>query len=173
MNIRQVVAADARSVAEVHVQTWQVAYRGVVPDAYLEGLSIDERERLWRASIRRGTPEIWVAEVDGQVVGWTAFGASRDPDASPESGELEAIYVLPRCWATGVGRALWQLTRRRMIERGFLTATLWVLADNARAIRFYSAGGFNANPSSEKTISIGGRHLREIRYETSLAADPA
>src|SRR5580698_9968194 len=102
MNIRQVVAADARGVATVHVRSWQSAYRGIVADAYLDSLSIDGRESVWRESIRRGTPEIWVAEIDSRVVGWTAFGPSRDQDARPETGELEAIYLLPSHWATGV-----------------------------------------------------------------------
>jgi GNAT superfamily N-acetyltransferase len=168
MNIRQVVAADARGVATVHVHSWQSAYRGIVPDAYLDSLSIDRREHVWRESIRRGTPEIWVAEIDSQVVGWTAFGASRDQDARPEAGELEAIYLLPSHWATGVSRALLLVTRRRLIERGFSTATLWVLTQNVRAIRFYTAGGFVPNPASEKSIDVGGRTLREIRYETSF-----
>lgn len=168
MNIRQVVAADARSVATVHVRSWQSAYRGIVPDAYLDSLSLDNREHIWHESIRRGTPEIWVAEIDSQVVGWTAFGTSRDQDARPDTGELEAIYLLPSHWATGVGRALLLVTRRRLIERGFSTATLWVLTQNARAIRFYTAGGFGPNLASEKHIDVGGRTLSEIRYEASF-----
>ena len=175
MNIRQVVAADARGVATVHVRSWQSAYRGIVADAYLDSLSIDRRESVWRESIRRGTPEIWVAEIDSRVVGWTAFGPSRDQDARPETGELEAIYLLPSHWATGVGRALLLITRRRLIERGFSTATLWVLTHNARAIHFYTAGGFAPDPASEKSIDVGGRTLSEIRYQTSFgdAAAPA
>jgi L-amino acid N-acyltransferase YncA len=174
MNIRQVVAADAHGVASVHVRTWQTAYRGIVPDAYLDSLSIEKREFFWRESIRRGTPEIWVAEKNSQVIGWAAFGASRDQDARPETGELEAIYLLPSHWATGAGRALWLTTQRRLIERGFSSATLWVLADNARAIRFYVAAGFVPNPATEKEIGIGGRTLRELRYETRFfdAATP-
>jgi ribosomal protein S18 acetylase RimI-like enzyme len=168
MNIRPAIASDARTVATVHVQAWQRAYRGIVPDAYLDSLSIDRREHNWRVVIQKGTPELWVAEADSQVVGWSAFGASRDEDATPHTGELEAIYVLPQYWSTGTGRALWLGTRRRLIERGFTTATLWVLTANVRAIRLYAAAGFAPNPASEKEINIGGRALREIRYQTDL-----
>ncbi|HEV2701869.1 MAG TPA: GNAT family N-acetyltransferase [Steroidobacteraceae bacterium] len=168
MNVRPAIAADARTVATVHVHTWQSAYRGIVPDSHLDSLSIDGRELVWGGVIEKGSPELWVAEVDSLVVGWSSFGASRDPDAGPKTGELEAIYVLPQYWKTGTGRALWLITRGRLIERGFATATLWVLADNLRAIRFYAAAGFAPNPASEKQINIGGRLLREIRYETDL-----
>jgi len=164
MNVRPAVASDARGIATVHVQSWQSAYRGIVPAEVLDAMSIDTRENVWRESIAQDRCELWVAETDSRIVGWTAFGPSRDPGAGPEMGELEAIYVLPEFWATGTGRALWLVTRRRLIERGFSAATLWVLADNARAIRFYSAAGFTPNPTSEKRHNIGGASLREIRY---------
>jgi ribosomal protein S18 acetylase RimI-like enzyme len=168
MNIRPAIATDARSVATVHVHTWQSAYRGIVPDAYLDSLSIDARESIWGGILERGTPELWVAEIDSQVVGWSAFGASRDADARPQTGELEAIYVLPQFWKTGTGRALWLITRGRLIERGFATVTLWVLADNLKAIHFYAAAGFTADAASERQINRAGRTLREIRYESDL-----
>jgi GNAT superfamily N-acetyltransferase len=168
MNTRPAVASDAWNVALIHVQTWQAAYRGIVPDAYLDSLSVDTRERFWQESITRGTPEVWVAEIDSQLVGWASFGPSRDQDAEQEVGELEAIYVNPKYWATGTGRALWLVSRRRLIERGFSSATLWVLTDNVMAIRFYRAAGFAPDPASEKGISVGGRTLREMRYQTKL-----
>jgi ribosomal protein S18 acetylase RimI-like enzyme len=168
MKIRPAVAADARPVATVHVQSWQSAYRGILPDAYLESLSIDAREAVWSSVIDKGSPELWVAEIDSHVVGWSVFGASRDPDARAQTGELEAIYVLPQYWKTGTGRELWLLTRRRLVERGFATATLWVLADNHRAIHFYRAAGFAPEAGSERQIDRAGRALREIRYVTDL-----
>lgn len=168
MKIRPAVAADARPVATVHVQSWQSAYRGILPEAYLQSLSIDAREAVWSSAIEKGSPELWVAEIDSQVVGWSAFGASRDPDARPRTGELQALYVLPQCWKTGTGRELWLLTRRRLIELGFATATLWVLADNLRAIHFYLAAGFAPETASERQIDRAGRALREIRYAADL-----
>jgi uncharacterized protein (TIGR02118 family) len=41
-------AADARAIATVHVRSWQEGYRGIVDDAVLDGLSVDDRERVWR-----------------------------------------------------------------------------------------------------------------------------
>jgi GNAT superfamily N-acetyltransferase len=168
VNIRQAIAADAHAIARVHVQSWQAAYRDVVPDAYLDSLASEQREQTCRESIRRGTPEIWVVEVDSRVVGWAAFGASRDPDASPQSGELEAIYLLREYWMTGMGWALWLTTRRRLIERGFSSATLWTLADNTRATRFYAAAGFTLDPQSATETNYGGKTLKKVRYKTTF-----
>ena len=168
MNIRAAVLSDARSIAQVHVYSWQQAYRGQVPDSFLDRLSIDRREVAWKESITRGTPEIWVAESGAEIVGWVAFGSSRDDDASPITGEEEAIYVLPTHWSCGIGRELWFVAQSRFIERKFTAATLWVLADNERAIRFYRAAGFSPSLCSERVSERDGKALREVRYETAL-----
>jgi ribosomal protein S18 acetylase RimI-like enzyme len=168
VHIRPAIAADAPVIARVHVQSRQAAFRDLVPDAYPDSLATEKREQICRESIRRGTPEMWVVEVDSRVVGWSAFGASRDPDAQPQTGELEAIYLLPEYWMTGTGWALWLASRRRLIERGFSTATLWSLADNIRANRFYAAAGFTRDPMSETEISYGGKALKKVRYRTTF-----
>lgn len=169
MNIRPAIESDARPIARVQVETWRAAYRGVIPSPHLQSLSVDERERIWQTAIRAGAPELWVAEVRSEVVGWVAFGPSRDADATASGGEIEAIYVAPDHWDTGVGRALWRQARRRLMERGFSSATLWVLVENARAIRFYRAAGFRRNHAKLKSITLAGRVLEEARYEVPLS----
>jgi len=168
MNIRPAVESDARAVAEVHVRTWQSAYCGIVPDAYLDALSTDRHEIAWRESIARGSPELWVADSQSEITGWVAFGRSRDADATPAVGEMEAIYVSPHHWSAGIGRNLWFTARARLLERKFDAATLWVLEENQRAIRFYRATGFTPNLSSRREIHIGGKSLWEVRYECVL-----
>jgi ribosomal protein S18 acetylase RimI-like enzyme len=168
MNIRPALPGDARIIADVHVHTWQAAYRGVVPDAYLEALSVDKREAAFREALSNGSPEIWVADSQSGVIGWIAFGASRDADATPTVGEIEAIYVSPSHWSSGTGRSLWTIARARLIEREFAYVTLWVLEDNQRAIRFYSSAGFAPDVASRKHISIGGKSLWEVRYAQTL-----
>jgi ribosomal protein S18 acetylase RimI-like enzyme len=168
MRIEPATLDDARAIAEVHVLTWHAAYQTIFPTEYLAGLSIDEREALWRESIPKGDPEIWVARIEGRIVGCISFGRCRDEGASPQTGEVWAIYVMPSHWSTGVGRTLWLNARERMKQQGYKSVSLWVLAENARAIDFYLAGGFVPNPSSAKDITRGGRTLKEVRYEAQI-----
>jgi ribosomal protein S18 acetylase RimI-like enzyme len=168
IDIRPAVESDSLGIAKVHVHTWQTAYRGIVSDAYLESLSVTKRESIWREAIAVGNSELWIADAGSEIVGWVAFGASRDADAVQHAGELWAIYVMPTSWSMGLGRNLWLTAKKRLMERGFLSATLWVLKDNLRAIRFYRAAGFEEDPTSEKEIIRGDQRLREVRYATAL-----
>ena len=173
MIIRPAEESDALGVAQVHVQTWQTAYRGLVPDEYLDALSVEKRKIAWSETIRKQTPELWISESNSVLTGWVAFGPSRDAAAAPSTAELEAIYVMPAYWGTGTGRGLWLAARKRLVERQFARATLWVLTQNVRAIRFYAAAGFQPDPASQKQIAIGGAALTEIRYEAPLRAAKA
>lgn len=170
MLIEPATLADARRVAEVHVQAWQAAYVGIVPDDYLATLSVDQRERMWREAIEKQLPELLVARVDGEAAGWISFDASRDKDAVSGTGEVWALYVDPAHWSMGMGRALWWRARARLLKRGFNSITLWVLAANARAINFYETAGFALEPGSAKWFELGGSQVQELRYQWTAPA---
>jgi len=157
-------------VAEVHVATWQRAYRGLIPDDYLNSLSVDDRESTWREILEKKACELWVAAEDNshELAGWVAFGKCRDADQSASVGELWAIYVAPNYWSSGVGRTLWLAARTRLIERGFTEVTLWCLAGNERADRFYRNAGF-LSTSTKNKFELGGAILEEVRYHARLA----
>lgn len=160
---------DALAVAELHVSAWQGAYAGIVPQEHLDSLSVPTRESCWREMIQSGTPQLLLAWEASAAVGFVAFGKSRDLDAPPAAGELWAIYVRPSHWSHGVGRDLWLQARERLRSQGFQSVTLWVLADNARAIRFYTRAGFVPEAGSAQERVLGGKTLQEIRYHATLA----
>jgi ribosomal protein S18 acetylase RimI-like enzyme len=140
--IRRATAADARGVAEVHVASWRHAYRGLLPDGFLDRLSVERREASWREAFRDRGAGVFVAEEEGRVIGFASFGPSRDADAGPEVGEIPAIYVDPSVVGAGVGRALLDAAIEALREAGYRRATLWVLEANAHARRFYERAGW-------------------------------
>lgn len=168
MRIEPATAADARSVAQVHVRAWQVAYTGILDDDFLAALSVEKREAMWCEAIEKKAPELLVARVEGNVIGWVSFDASRNKGAAEQAGEIWALYVDPAHWSGGVGRALLRRARERLSERGFTSINLWVLAANARAIRFYETAGFALEAGSAQTFELGGRQVQEIRYRLTL-----
>lgn len=169
--IRKALPTDAKAIAQVHIRSWQEAYRDLMPAHYLNALdaTLAQRESNWRRSIASGEPGVWVAELDQQIVGWIAVGASRDDDAAgTDAGEVMALYVLAKHWQTGVGSALWRAGLQDLLEQGYERLTLWVLARNERAIRFYRRAGCVEDTGSERNLERGGATLVEVRYRLSL-----
>ena len=170
MEIRSALPTDAHAIAEIHVSGWQSAYRGLVPQAHLDGLSVAKREISGANSIETGQPHILVAESGTGVIGWVAFGRCRDPDKSDDTGEIWAIYVAPEQLGRGVGRELWLSAFAELRRSAYREVTLWVLAQNDRACQFYAKAGFFPEPASAKTVEIGGAKLQELRFARSIAA---
>lgn len=169
MLIRPAAAADAHSIAVVHVRSWQAAYRGLMPQDVLDGLSIAEREAGWRDILADGRrSRTLVVEHDGDVIGWASFGDARDEDAAA-TGELWGIYVHPQKWSTGVGHALLVAVEQELLAAGHTRAYLWVLAGNARAAEFYERHGWAADGGT-KVDDRPGLTLSELRHTKLLRA---
>ncbi|OAE13271.1 GNAT family acetyltransferase [Pseudomonas simiae] len=165
--IRQALPSDAKAIAQVHISSWQQAYRDLIPAEYLNALdaTLAQRESSWIRSIESAESNVWVAELNQQVVGWITVGASRDEDATEgNAGEVMAIYVLASHWQTGVGLALWKAGLQWLVEQGYQRLTLWVLTGNERAIRFYRRAGCVEETGSERNLQRGGAALVEVRY---------
>jgi GNAT superfamily N-acetyltransferase len=170
VTVRPAVVGDARAIAQIHVDGWRAAYRGQMPDAFLDSLSVDRRAEDRRrdlATPRSPEHRTWAAEEGGRLVAFAITGPSRDPRAPSDVAELFAIYVDPARWGTGDGRSLLAHVLADLRGRGRTAVTLWVLDGNARARRFYEAAGF-ACDGGEKLEPFGGATLREIRYRLAL-----
>lgn len=131
MHVRTATTADALAVETVRIRGWQAAYRGIVSDAFLDGLVIDAERRA--RMITSGQATTLVAE-DVGVLGMAVCGPARDGE---DALELYALYVDPGCWRTGVGTAL--------VAACEGVTVLWVLEDNERAQAFYRRQGFTAD----------------------------
>ena len=172
ITIRHAVTADASKIAALHIRTWQVAYRGQLPDYYLDQLDHDlqRRTQSWReqiTSVGRAHIEIWVAESNGQVLGFAAIGPERET-TSQDTGELYAIYVDPERWRGSIGHRLLHHAMTRLADCGYSSATLWVLDTNLRARRFYERHGWLDDTTAKIDQRPNGLELREVRYRVLL-----
>ena len=96
MTTREAQPQDAAEVAGVNVRSWQVAYRGLFPDDYLDGLRAEDRMAHYTfGDGRPGSPATLVAVIDATICGFVATGPAKDEDAA-DAGEVYAIYVGPR-----------------------------------------------------------------------------
>jgi len=153
---------DARPIAEIQVETWRAAYVGVIPQAVLDALDVDERARTWQHWISVETTAQFVAERSGSGVGFVSAGPCRHEDTS---GEVYAIYVRPEAWGTGSGSALMDAAVAWLAER-WPEGVLWVAEENPRARRFYERYGWVAETSRVEEV-VPGAEIREVLYRLS------
>jgi GNAT superfamily N-acetyltransferase len=166
VRIRDARLADARDMAEVHVRSWQVAYRGLFPDEHLDALDPSQRE-AWRMRMLDSLPgdrASLVVEERGVVVAFADVGPAGWVEGAVD-GELYAIYLHPAMWGRGLGRALLGAAEVRLAELGHDAAVLWVLDGNLRARRFYEAAGWS--PDGPRRVEpVWGVDANEVRYRS-------
>jgi GNAT superfamily N-acetyltransferase len=167
MEIRAARPDDALGVAQVHVRSWQVAYKGLLPADYLDSLRAEERASRYNFSAADPmAPFTLVAFDDGLIRGFATVGASTD-SAARETGELMALYVDPDVWRTGIGLALIDRARRELERRGFADAMLWVLDGNIRAEAFYERDGW-IRGDIHRSQRVWGIDVDEVVYTRRL-----
>jgi ribosomal protein S18 acetylase RimI-like enzyme len=167
MVCRDAAVEVALGIARVSVTAWQAAYQGLMPAEYLAGLSAEAALPRFEQGLR-AYPLVLVMELDGTIVGFSWYGASRDADATPQTGEVMAINLHPSYWRRGLGRELLRETQQRLSARGFSEATLWVLHGNASARQFYEAQGWRLDGGEQHDEKLTGFALHEVRYRVAL-----
>lgn len=163
LNVRCANLADAEAIARIHVASWQESYRGIIPDAVLDRLSVDGRLAQWRRSLsdpQDACHRAFVGEVDGKVLGFASYGSEREADPIYR-GELFAIYIMRSAHRKGLGRGLVTAVARDLLEMGLSSMLVWVLEQNPARGFYERLGGVYLR---EKPIEIGGTPLREVAY---------
>jgi GNAT superfamily N-acetyltransferase len=161
--IRLATAEDSAAMATVHVRSWQSAFRGSIPDAYLDALDVEKQAASWHRILSQVRVEIAVYELEGQVVGFLCLGLSRDAGAAAGTGEVMALHVDPALWRGGLGRQLMDWAKDVARARGWKLVTLWVLRENVRARRFYEAIGFRTDGVTHER-NFDGVAIPDVRY---------
>ena len=167
-SIRHAQLEDADSIGAIQVHAWQAAYRGVMPDAYLDELDADDRAAYWHHQVLALLPaqRLEVIVDDGVVVGFAAAGPEHDGQAAGV-GELYAINVDPQVWGRGLGRALLRSVTAELAGLGYREAVLWVVPQNDRARRFYESEQWR-DDHVHREDEVFGVVVPEMRYRRTF-----
>jgi ribosomal protein S18 acetylase RimI-like enzyme len=149
--VRAATLDDARAIAELHVASVQTAYRGLMPDAHLDGQSVEERCTLWETLLTDGETTVLVA--DHPIAGFVSFDARK--------GWIGALYVDPTRLRSGVGTALLAAAHDHLADRP--EVVLWVLQGNTPAFAFYARHGYEADGGTAIHEPSGSLQLRMAR----------
>lgn len=162
--IRRATADDAPEIANVHLNSWREAYRGLLPQGYLDELPLTFKERMntWKRISTQENKALYVAEASSGIVGFAGFRHGQEPSLK-EFGELGAIYLLQKYKGRGVGDGLLRMGMQQLINWNYSKAYCWVLKGNP-TIKFYERTGASFN-GMQKTDEIGGLQVQELVYE--------
>lgn len=165
--VRPAIAADGPAVAAVRWRSYRVAYRGVLPDPFLDDLEILPPASFWtgRAAVPPSDRHrLVVLGPTGQVHGFCDVGPTRDHDLDPAiTGEVNWLYVDPTATGSGLGRRLIAAGVEYLRDRGLTELRLWVLAGNIRGRRFYEAGGWEPDGAT-RSWPAGEVAVEEQRF---------
>ncbi|MEM6743149.1 MAG: GNAT family N-acetyltransferase [Pseudomonadota bacterium] len=149
-------AAERAALADLQAASWRDAYRGVLPDAFLDGPAEDPRSLAARlgaewSDLRLATEDLLLTL--GDPLAPDAFavvlgdpGASRtvaeaQPSAEAPRPYLDHLHARPAARGQGLGEALLRDAARRLIGRDRPGLWLWVFEVNDGARRFYARLG--------------------------------
>jgi len=168
MTLRVATVSDAKAVARIHVESWNVAYRGIMPDDVIARTDLAYRTPFWSERLATREWPVLVMEEGGEIVAFCHMIPSPDPDDDPKRvGHITSIHALPHLRGRGYGRALLDHAFAEFRRRGFAEVTLWVLEGNASARRFYERTGFWNDGG---TKSYPTTEVPEVRYRIGLSS---
>lgn len=165
IQIREMIPEDIGQVRRIYTLGWQNAFRGIVPQTYLDTMNLDD----WAPPLNGA----YVLTDKETVLGTSSIAPARD-SAFEGWGEIISIYVLPQLIGQGYGHLLFTFVQDKLLQQHFENRYLTVFEDNRLARRFYEKHGFSWN-GERLPIRVGGKDLTELRYISapSRAASPA
>jgi ribosomal protein S18 acetylase RimI-like enzyme len=178
--IRSAEFSDAEAIAHLHVASWRDAYRGMIPDAVLDGPLLDERMPMWRQVLAitpagrlvlvatARPPEAAAAGGEAgapteipPLLGFASGGRLRGRRARYDA-EIYTLYIAAAARRQNIGCRLMASMAIRLKLFGHDSAMLWTLADNGPARRFYEM--LDGEPAGTRTERFGGAALDEVAY---------
>lgn len=160
IDIRRAVLDDATAIADVHYETWQGAYAGIIPHKALNAMLERRKVEWWARAIRLST-QVLVAEVGGKVVGYTTLGPNRAQQLS-QKGEIYELYIRPKYQGIGLGGRLLSTARRCLSDMELQGTVIWALEDNTLALSFYRGAG--GRDIAESIECFDNKTLKKVAF---------
>lgn len=156
-NLRPAAAVDHSALAALQGRSWADVYQGVLPDAYIAGDMIKDLERFWAEMPKEAGRFQFLAEAEGQVLGFIAI-YQRD-----DGPYIDNLHIDPRHKGRGIGRALMQAAADRLLQNRQKSVYLTVVTTNVGAVSFYRAmGGEFSAPIADEMF---GNPVEAFRVE--------
>ena len=159
--IRKAEKEDVRQIAEICVEDWQKAYRGIIDDDFVDSYNVEDRYNIEMKRYQ----DLIVAVNSDLVLGYVWPASSEE---EPADCEIIALYVRYNFRNRGVGKLLMEHIEGQFRQEGKKAMIIWCLKDNHESRAFYEAmGGREYKTGSH---NWGGRDYDMISYLYDLTA---
>jgi GNAT superfamily N-acetyltransferase len=161
MRIRKASPRDEPVIAELYVASRRAAWRGIVDDAYLDGLHVEEegRELVTDFAPRDAGWRILVGEDGGRIVGFVTLVA----DHESRTGHVGALFVSPDRFRSGIGTSLLDATLAALEHDGCDQAILWTLEEDRGLTAFYRRRGWEPDGGTQIIELDRSRTVHRLR----------
>lgn len=144
VTIRVAGPDDAPAIADLYLTSRAVAMPAV---RWVHG---DNAVRRWIVAWLIPRSRVWVAEIDGAPVGFLCL----------EGTEVTQLYVAPKAWRRGIGRALLDRAKET-VPTGLILRCFLV---NDAALTFYRAQGFQIVATTDGASNEESEPDAELRW---------
>jgi GNAT superfamily N-acetyltransferase len=171
MSHRRAGVVDAEAIARLHIASWRAAYRGLLPDAFLDSQDLADRSETWRRKLADSGTTVLLAEASAGLLGFCACGPSHDRDADTTTvWEIYNLHVAPDRRGQGIGGRLFDAAVSLGLEHGARDLTLWVLDGNTPAERFYRQKGMTPDGARQSRTVGPDAIFAEVRYRVRIGS---
>jgi len=157
--IRRALPEDAYDYTVCHISIWQSAYKGIVPDEYLNNMSAELEQRVEKYKNTLSNPgdcEYYCVMLSNKMIGFITI--------NPCTREIWAIYLSKEFWGSGYGKEMLDFSINRLNRERPSEISLWVFEDNGRARRFYEKNNFTFDGTKRSVDWYGGVPLVQLKY---------
>ena len=167
VNIRPAIPGDCRELALVKRKVWETTYRGIYPDRKLDEYDIKSQEEKFLKILSNSEIQFFVADVDGQIVGYMSCGAPIRPFRDYKQ-EIGLLYVLQEYQGHGLGKAFFELGASEIGKKGYEEFFISCNKFNSSARRFYEhMGGELVHTDEDKA----DRSEVQVKYHYRIKKD--
>ena len=138
MNIREANAEDIESIANLYVMNWKKTYIGLLPDNFLNGLTVNKGINKWKEYLDKEKHRIFVAYENEKFLG---FSACKEDEELKNCLYLDSLHVSEASRGKGVGTKLINTVGSYAYIKGYEHMSICIIKGNDNAKRIYEKMG--------------------------------
>lgn len=138
MNIREANSEDIEAIANLYVMNWKKTYIGLLPDNFLNEMTVNGGIEKWNEYLAKEKNKIFVAYENENFLG---FSACKEDEELKNCLYLDSLHVSETARGKGVGTKLIKTVGSYAYIKGYKNMSICIVKGNDNAKRIYEKMG--------------------------------